>query len=134
MDSTDWMFSEIVPNLSSNAVENLRSIVLVEADFNFNNKILGKQTIEHAESKNLIAKEQYGSRSGKCAVDHALNKTLTYDIIRQHNLPAVLCSNDAKSCYDRVIHSIAAMAYKFSIGQPFVYPNNSLNYAENFLN
>ena len=30
--------------------------------------------------------------------------------------------------------TIAAMAYKFSIGQPFVYPNNSLNYAENFLN
>ena len=30
--------------------------------------------------------------------------------------------------------TIAAMAYKFSIGQPFVYPNNKLNYAENFLN
>ena len=30
--------------------------------------------------------------------------------------------------------TIAAMAYKFSIGQPFVYPNNSLNYSENFLN
>ena len=30
--------------------------------------------------------------------------------------------------------TIAAMAYKFSIGQPFIYPNNSLNYSENFLN
>ena len=30
--------------------------------------------------------------------------------------------------------TIAAMAYKFSIGQPFVYPKNSLNYSENFLN
>ena len=30
--------------------------------------------------------------------------------------------------------TIAAMAYKFSIGQPFVYPNNKLNYSENFLN
>ncbi len=30
--------------------------------------------------------------------------------------------------------TIAAMAFKFSIGQPFVYPNNSLNYSENFLN
>ncbi len=29
--------------------------------------------------------------------------------------------------------TIAAMAYKYSIGQPFVYPKNSLNYAENFL-
>ena len=30
--------------------------------------------------------------------------------------------------------TIAAMAYKYSIGQPFVYPNNKLSYAENFLN
>ena len=30
--------------------------------------------------------------------------------------------------------TIAAMAYKFSIGQPFVYPNNKLKYSENFLN
>jgi citrate synthase len=29
--------------------------------------------------------------------------------------------------------TIAAMAYKYSAGQPFVYPKNSLNYAENFL-
>jgi citrate synthase len=31
------------------------------------------------------------------------------------------------------IPTIAAMAYKYSIGQPFVYPKNSLNYAGNFL-
>lgn len=29
--------------------------------------------------------------------------------------------------------TIAAMCYKYSIGQPFTYPNNSLSYAENFL-
>ena len=29
--------------------------------------------------------------------------------------------------------TIAAMAYKFSMGQPFVYPRNDLSYAENFL-
>ncbi|MFN7710562.1 MAG: citrate synthase [Holosporales bacterium] len=29
--------------------------------------------------------------------------------------------------------TIAAMAYKYSIGQPFVYPKNKLSYAENFL-
>ena len=29
--------------------------------------------------------------------------------------------------------TIAAMAYKYSIGQPFVYPRNDLSYAENFL-
>ena len=31
------------------------------------------------------------------------------------------------------IPTLAAMAYKYSLGQPFNYPRNSLNYAENFL-
>ena len=31
------------------------------------------------------------------------------------------------------VPTIAAMAYKYSIGQPFVYPRNDLTYAENFL-
>src|ERR1700757_803937 len=30
--------------------------------------------------------------------------------------------------------TIAAMAYKYSLGQPFIYPRNDLGYAENFLN
>ena len=30
--------------------------------------------------------------------------------------------------------TIAAMAYKYSVGQPFVYPQNHLSYTENFLN
>ncbi len=29
--------------------------------------------------------------------------------------------------------TIAAMAYKYSVGQPFIYPRNDLGYAENFL-
>src|SRR5438445_1655388 len=29
--------------------------------------------------------------------------------------------------------TIAAMAFKYSLGQPFIYPQNSLGYAENFL-
>jgi citrate synthase len=29
--------------------------------------------------------------------------------------------------------TLAAMAYKYTIGQPFVYPNNELDYASNFL-
>ena len=32
------------------------------------------------------------------------------------------------------VPTIAAMAYKFSLGQPFIYPRNDLSYSENFLN
>jgi citrate synthase len=30
--------------------------------------------------------------------------------------------------------TLAAMAYKYSVGQPFIYPQNHLSYGENFLN
>ncbi len=31
------------------------------------------------------------------------------------------------------VPTLAAMAYKYSIGQPFIYPDNTLDYSENFL-
>jgi citrate synthase len=51
-------------------------------------------------------------------------------------------STDINDPYQRMVAShrliakmptIAAMAYKYSVGQPFVYPRNNLRYAENFL-
>ena len=42
-------------------VHKLCTIVLTEADFNFNNKFLGKTTLRHAEINNLLPREQYGS-------------------------------------------------------------------------
>ena len=51
-------------------------------------------------------------------------------------------STDINDPYQRMVAShrmiakmptIAAMAYKYSIGQPFIYPRNELNYSENFL-
>ena len=51
-------------------------------------------------------------------------------------------STDINDPYQRMVAShrliaklptIGAMAYKYSLGQPFVYPKNSLSYAENFL-
>ena len=100
-----------------NTVHSLRSIVLTEADFNFNNKVLGRRAIQQAENLNDIAPEQYGSRKHKSAIDQALHKRLSYDIMRQMKTPGLLCSNDAKSCYDRVLHSIASLAYQ-RIGIP----------------
>ena len=54
-----------------------------------------------------------------------------------HDSTDINNANERKIASYRLIAkmpTIAAMAYKFSIGQPFVYPNNSLNYSENFLN
>lgn len=73
--------------------------------------------MHHAIKHNLIAPEQYDSRPGKTAIEHALHKRLWYDQLRFLRAPGVLCSNDAKSCYDRVVHSIAALSFK-RIGFP----------------
>ncbi|MBY0406238.1 MAG: citrate synthase [Rickettsiales bacterium] len=39
------------------------------------------------------------------------------------------------SCYRMIakMPTLAAMAYKYSIGQPFIYPQNDLGFAENFI-
>lgn len=99
-------------------VTKLRTIVLCEAGLTFNNSKLAKSTMEYAERNNYLAPEQFGSRNGKKAVDHAVHKRLTYDILRQTRRPGALCSNDAKSCYDRILHSIATMAFR-RLGIPF---------------
>ena len=98
-------------------VDKLRTIVLKEADANFNDGRLGKEMMDHAERHNMIAREQYGSRKGHSSIDHAVNKRLSYDLMRSFRHPGALCSNDAKSCYDRILHSITAIALK-RLGMP----------------
>ena len=66
--------------------------------------------MDNAESVQAIAPEQYGARKRHSAQTQALNKRLTLDLYQQKKVPAILCSNDAKSCYDRVVHPVVMMA------------------------
>jgi hypothetical protein len=102
----------IYKKVNMDRVDKLRTIVLKEADANFNDGKLGRDMMRHAEDKQMIAKEQYGSRKGHCSIDHAVNKRLTFDLFRLSRSPGALCSNDAKSCYDRILHSIASLAMR----------------------
>jgi hypothetical protein len=61
------------------------------------------------EAYEHLAWEQYGSREGKNAIEQALNKVLSFDLIRQARIDADMFSNDAKSCYDKIVHSIASI-------------------------
>lgn len=98
-------------------VDKLRTIVLFEPDFNFNNKKMGRDTMNHAEKYSLLAEEQFGGRKKKTAIDHAVNKRLTYDLCRQSRQPTALCSQDAKACYDRVAHNVASLCLQ-RLGMP----------------
>ena len=98
-------------------IEKLRAILLYEADFNQNNKRYGRHLMYLAEKHNALAIEQFGSRKNRSAIDQSLNKSLTYDLWRQHRSSGALCSNDAKSCYDRIIHNFASLCLQ-RLGSP----------------
>lgn len=98
-------------------ISTLRAILLYEADFNQNNKRLGRDMLRRAEKFGCVALEQYGSRKNLSAVDQSLNKILTFDLWRQFRQNGALCSNDAKSCYDRIVHNCATLCMK-RIGTP----------------
>ena len=93
-------------------VEKMRTILLMNAEFNMNNKKLGRDMMINAELHGEIAREQYGSRRHHQCILVALNKRLTMDNLRQARRAGALCANDAKSCYDRVVHSIASLAMR----------------------
>jgi hypothetical protein len=63
-----------------------------------------------AERFQTIAPEQYGSRKYHAAIDQAVNKTLACDLIWQLRIPGAFVSSDLKSCYDRIVHSMASIA------------------------
>jgi len=77
-------------------VEKLQIILLLEADFNANNKWIGHVVMYQAEQAHLLAEEQFGSQKFKLAIHQCLNKQLFYDLVCFRHQPAALCSNDAK--------------------------------------
>ena len=107
-------------------VEKLRIILLFEGDFNQNNKWLGRAVMFHAELHQQMAREQYGSRKEKAADIQCLNKRLLYDYTRFTHKPLALCSNDAKSCYDRIVLIIAALCL-CRLGAPKPYVQSMVN-------
>jgi len=88
----------------------LRTIVLFPVDCNYAFKHIGREMMKLAETGNALALEQYGSRKHHSAIDLAVNKTLTFDILRQLKRPGAICSNDAKSCYDLIGHCQASIS------------------------
>ena len=93
-------------------VDRFRPINFLEADANFNLKFMARRAMAHGEDNNIIAKEQYGSKKQHSSETQALNKRLTYDAWCLRKTPGVLCSNDAKSCYDRILHVIEAICLR----------------------
>jgi hypothetical protein len=62
-------------------LSNLRTIVLFQPDCNFAFKHVGRGMMKTAEATGALAPEQYGSRKRHRAIDLAVNKVLTNDVL-----------------------------------------------------
>jgi hypothetical protein len=98
-------------------MEKLRIIILFQAMFNVNNTHTGRDMIANAESKNQIPWEAYGSWKRHRSIECATNKVLTTDIARQEHRSMTLCSNNAKSCLDRILLAIVTICTR-QVGVP----------------
>ena len=90
-------------------VDKLRTIVLYKADFNHNNKYLGRAMMYYTVLQDMLAKEQYSILGKKC-IDHIINRRLLFDLIRYQKSSLSMASVDLKSCYGRITHSPAYLA------------------------
>jgi hypothetical protein len=90
----------------------LRSILLMEADFNSNKKtIYGDRMLNNVRRHGLMVEEIY-SEAGRTAEDGALAKVLFYDIVRVARLTAAISSVDAANCYDSIAHAISSIIFQ----------------------
>ena len=103
---------EILKKSGAYDVEKMRMIQLMEAEFNMNNKEVGRDAMAFTEKYKALAPEQFGSRKNHQSVLATLNKRLTMDLLQQRGQARALCANDAKSCYDRIVHNVAVLAIR----------------------
>ena len=100
------------------SINRLRIIHLFEADYNLFLKIFWARRLVHrGEEYKQFGESQQGSRKGRRANDAVLLKRLTYDLTRIQRSNLGTFDNDAKSCYDRIINSVAMMAAR-RLGMP----------------
>ena len=77
-------------------VNKLRAILLMEADFNFGNKLIfSKRMVEKLETQNRLPQKQFGSRKEHCAIKFVFNSRLIADLVRQKRRNTMIISADA---------------------------------------
>ena len=73
----------------------LRAILLMEADFNFDNSLIFGDCMMKLARENGLAPEKIYSEMGKTAEDAILHQVLLFDIARQLKRPLLVASVDA---------------------------------------
>ena len=91
-------------------VNKLRAILLMEADFNFLNKLIfGHRMVQQCEAWRRFPDELFGSRSHRSAEEVAVNRRLVIDGIKVMRCNGAIAGVDAAQCYDRIVHSMSSL-------------------------
>ena len=91
-------------------VDKLRAILLMEADFNFINKLMfGNRLMKQCKKYNRFPKELFGGLENKSAQEVGVNRRLVLDLFRIKRRNGAVAGVDATQCYDRIVHSLAIL-------------------------
>jgi hypothetical protein len=93
--------------------ENMWTILLIEAAHNMNNKMIGADAMRAGECLGAHARDNYGGHHGLRAAEMAMNQILTYNSIWAPRGQAVIMSNEAKGCYDRIARTVVNLALQW---------------------
>ena len=100
-------------------VDKLRVILLMEADFNFSNKLIfGSRMLKHAKQHHVLPGENTGSRNWRSYVEVALKRRLVGNRLWLLNRPGCIVSADAHTCFDRIVHKFAILVCML-LGVPY---------------
>ena len=90
-------------------VDKLRNVLLLEANQNMQHKKMSRDVMWQAEKDGTLSPENYGGRKKHRAIEVVLNQQLVNDSLRLTRKSAGIISNDAKGCFDRIVHMVAHM-------------------------
>ena len=107
IDFTSWKIItdfQILIKKGDFHVNTMCCIQQMDVKFDMTNKHVGRNTLAHTEKAKAVAPDQYGSRTHYNFRKAVLNKVILNDIIRQKRIAATLGMNNARGCYDRIVH------------------------------
>ena len=86
-----------------------RTLVILDTEYNQNNKMLGENTTDNGLSLQTIATEQF-AKPGSSSIDQMVAKRNIIDHHQYTRQCFALTSSDLAGCYDRIVHTAAALA------------------------
>jgi hypothetical protein len=108
----EWSLGHVRKMFGVRLVSKLRTILLMEADFNVTNKeVYGVRMLDVVRKYKLILEEIF-SKKNRTANDGGHAKTLFYDIVRQSCSAAAIALVDASDCYDQIAHAMASLIFQ----------------------